>query len=359
VSSTDNFFAVQEEHSRIKAEMVAKYFLPWARILLKRHKKVGYIDLYSGPGLYEDGSKSTPVLVMEQILSDHNFSNKIATLFNDDNTEYIEALKRNLGSLTGYDDLANKPIYENKSVDGNTAAFFRKRNLIPCFVFIDPFGIKGLTIDLISGVLKNWGTDCAFFFNYSWVNRFINHPTASRHVITFYGPERTNRIRSEIEGKNSFERKHIFMNGLREVLRESGFSYYQHFEFIRDSRNSHFLILVSENAIAYKIMKGIMGGYGDRTTDGVPLFRYDSSPQLSLLHEPILHKLKARLLQQYAGKTIKCGNLWGHDYVDKPFLPKHYKDVLKELEIDGIISVSGRESNRGFADYLMVSFPSI
>jgi three-Cys-motif partner protein len=66
--SKNDFFAERKEQSRIKIEIVNKYFAAWWKILLpsveSRGEKLGYIDLFSGPGLYKDGNKSTPILLL-------------------------------------------------------------------------------------------------------------------------------------------------------------------------------------------------------------------------------------------------------------------------------------------------------
>src|SRR5262245_7944853 len=55
--SDEGFFDEQEEQSAVKATIVAKPFCAWARVLLpsikKRGGKIGYIDLFAGPGRYK------------------------------------------------------------------------------------------------------------------------------------------------------------------------------------------------------------------------------------------------------------------------------------------------------------------
>ncbi len=55
---SSNFnFEEQKEQSAIKTEIVTKYFNAWATILVKHFQKIAYVDLFAGPGIYEDGSK--------------------------------------------------------------------------------------------------------------------------------------------------------------------------------------------------------------------------------------------------------------------------------------------------------------
>lgn len=85
--SNDSFFHEQKEQSLIKARIVEKYFWVWAKVIIPTAKqagnKIAYIDLFAGPGRYKDGSKSTPIKVLETAISDPDMRNMLITVFND------------------------------------------------------------------------------------------------------------------------------------------------------------------------------------------------------------------------------------------------------------------------------------
>ena len=58
------FFDEREDQSEVKARIVSKYFIVWAKIIAPRArtKKIGYIDLFRGTGPLKDGSASTPLM---------------------------------------------------------------------------------------------------------------------------------------------------------------------------------------------------------------------------------------------------------------------------------------------------------
>lgn len=87
---SNDFFQEQREQSMIKARIVSKYFSAWANVILATQKRypqfsqrMAYVDLFAGPGRYDDQSKSTPVLVLETILAHPDLANRVVTLFND------------------------------------------------------------------------------------------------------------------------------------------------------------------------------------------------------------------------------------------------------------------------------------
>ncbi|VVB64054.1 Uncharacterised protein [uncultured archaeon] len=56
---------------------------------VKRRKdnKIAYIDLFAGRGYYEDGTKSTPLLVLEKAIQDPDLREMLITVFNDKDNE--------------------------------------------------------------------------------------------------------------------------------------------------------------------------------------------------------------------------------------------------------------------------------
>ncbi len=70
--SSKKFFAEQSAHSRVKADIVFKYVTAWATVIFdpryNQKREAAYIDLFSGPGSYEDGTRSTPLLIVEEVL---------------------------------------------------------------------------------------------------------------------------------------------------------------------------------------------------------------------------------------------------------------------------------------------------
>jgi hypothetical protein len=54
IVATEKFFSEPRENSQIKATIIAKYFFAWAKIVGQHSDKIAYIDLFAGPGRYED-----------------------------------------------------------------------------------------------------------------------------------------------------------------------------------------------------------------------------------------------------------------------------------------------------------------
>jgi three-Cys-motif partner protein len=113
--SSKKFFAEQSAHSRVKADIVFKYVTAWATVMLnpKFNKKgeAAYVDLFSGPGSYEDGSRSTPLLIVEDLLKKQLLRNGLKTHFNDLSDAHTDSLRQEINKLPGIESLRWSPVY--------------------------------------------------------------------------------------------------------------------------------------------------------------------------------------------------------------------------------------------------------
>ncbi len=71
-----SFFDESSEQSQIKAQIVSKYFWASATVITssKYVERIAYIDMFGGPGRYEDGTKPTPLLILEKAIADPSVS---------------------------------------------------------------------------------------------------------------------------------------------------------------------------------------------------------------------------------------------------------------------------------------------
>jgi hypothetical protein len=110
-------------------------------------------------------------------------------------------------------------------------------------------------------------------------------------------------------------------------------------------------------------MKSIMAGESSTHDEGVPSFIYSpadaSMPLLFSLAQP-LSQLKQSLLDRFAGEEVKFDNLYESHSVDTPYIDKNYREILKQLENEGTISVRSTKGKRRagtFAELVLIRFP--
>src|SRR4028119_718674 len=368
-----SFFDESRDNSLVKAEIVAKYFWAWAKVIIptskKRSNKIAYIDLFSGPGCYQDGSKSTPLLILERAIADPDMSQMLVTLFNDKNSNHTQSLKQAIASIPDIGRLRHEPIVLNKEVGEEIfQAIQQINNNVPTLFFVDPWGYKGLSLKLIRSLIKGWGCDCIFFFNYNKINPGLNNPKVKEHMNSLFGQDRVDSLRTELKMPPE-QRESIIVNAICQALKDVGGSHVQDFCFknVSGSRTSHYLIFVSKDKLGHSIMKDIMAKKSSIFTQGVPSFEYNQSQapiQLSLFDSQPLDDLENMLLNEFAGQTLTMEQIYNQHHVGKRYISKNYKEALKKLEQQGKIiadpPASQRRKQKGeitFGEQVRVSFP--
>jgi three-Cys-motif partner protein len=367
------FFEESQEQSQIKSRIVAKYFWAWARVIIptaKTHgERIAYIDLFAGPGRYLDGTLSTPILVLEKAIADENMRRMLVTIFNDKNAESASSLNTLINSLPGIEQLAHKPQVRNEEIGTQIVKMFEPMRLVPTFFFVDPWGYKGLSLALINSVLKNWGCDCIFFFNYNRINMGLNNPTVREHMNVLFGEARANRIREKSNGLSPEEREALIIEELSQALKEMGANYVLPFSFKNEqgTRTKHYLIFATKDFKGYEIMKDIMAGESSEQEQGVPTFEYSPAaerfPLLFELSRP-LDDLEDMLLSDFAGQRLSMQAVYQQHSVGRRYIKKNYKKALTNLEAARKISTeppvdkrSKRDGVATFGDNVVIRFP--
>lgn len=369
------FFAERTDQSVVKARIVEKYFSAWANVIMPSASsadgKIAYIDLYAGPGRYEDGAASTPLLVLEKAIAHPKMSQMLVALFNDVDRNLTETLQSEINNLPGVEKLKYTPQVRCGEVDKDAEEFFTRTRLIPSFTFVDPFGYKGLSLRIVNGVIKDWGCDCVFFFNYNRINAGLTNAAVKEHIDALFGEDRAEKMRVSVKDKTPALREAFILEQLAQAIKSLGGQYVLPFVFKNEtgSRTSHSLVFVSKHFKGYEIMKEIMARESSVAEQGVPSFTYSpadaSMPLLFSLTTP-LDKLEGMLQQHFAGQTLTMQQIYQHHSIDRPYIKKNYKTALLNLEQAGRVFANpplkakppakGRRAGT-FADTVSVTFP--
>ncbi len=371
--SLDRFFDEQSEQSVVKSHIVAKYFGAWAKVMIPRAKahdrRIGYIDLFAGPGRYRDGAKSTPILILEKALADPDMCEMLVTIFNDIDAGYAESLEKEIDAIPNIGTLKHKPQVANEEVGDALVGRLEQLHFVPSLFFIDPWGYKGLSLRLINSALKDWGCDCVIFFNYNRINMGLSNDAFEQHMNALFGRARAAALREQLLPLSPPERELTIIEAVAESLKEDGPRYVLPFRFKSASgkRTSHHLVFVSKHVRGYEIMKEIMARESSTSQQGVASFEYSPAPPeqplLFELSRP-LDDLAGILLRDFSGCTLTMQEVYDRHQVGRPYIKANYKGALTKLEQEGRIIADPpaceRPSRNGaptFAGWVTVTFP--
>ncbi len=361
------FFHVSKEQSQVKSAIVAKYFDAWSTVMVStqsrynRNKKIAYIDLFAGPGRYADGTISTPLWVLKKAIQNDVLRDCLVTIFNDKDEHNTNSLKQAISELPGIETLNYQPIIKTQVVGDEIVRMFEQMQLIPTLFFVDPWGYKGLSLRLVNSVLKDWGCDCIFFFNYNRINMGLNNDAVREHMNALFGEERADTLRPKLESLSPQDRELAIVEELCNAIRDLGAQFVLPFTF-KDhggSRTSHHLIFVSKHMKGYEIMKDIMASESSASQQGVASFEYnpaDSRQPFLFEYSRPLDDLGGMLLEEFSGQKLKMSAIYEQHNLNKPYTASNYKQVLIQLEQQGKIVASKHRKNT-FGDNVVVTFP--
>ena len=243
-------------------------------------------------------------------------------------------------------------------------------SVIPSFTFIDPFGYKGLTQKLINGVIKDFGCDCLFFFNYRRINSALGTPIFRERMGELFGTERALKLEKDLQaigtGKGKiYKREEVIFAALVDTLKEVQDVYVRRFRFMSGKRVSHMLVFVTKSPLGDRIMNGIMAREGYQDDKGISSYTYSASPPpVNALYHPEFDALKEMLCEQYEGQTLSMGAIYEDNCPGRDYYAMNYKDALNELEAEKRVTSSKplekrpmRNGKRTFGDDILVTFP--
>ena len=368
VSTPSPFFDEQQAPSRVKAEIVSKYFDAWSTAIVGIQdrqgwpdRRIGYIDLFAGPGRYADGAISTPLRVLELAIGNPKVAERLVSMFNDADEDNVNALETAFKAVPGINTLKRQPlIYREQVGDASAERWESAERRIPMLAFIDPFGYKGLTLRLLNALLRDWGGDALFFFNYKRINAAISNPLVERHMRGLFGDGTFEALRANVDGMSPNRREEAVLEALREGLGRYGeFLVPFTFRNTANTRTTHHLTFVTKNDLPYRIMKDIMAKASSYNTQGVPSFSFIPAErfQISLLDRP-LDLLRQELLDRFAGSEKSPEELFAAHSKNTRYIQKNYQDACRELLDSGRVIVSRQPARPGtFAKDIKVRFP--
>lgn len=352
----NDFFKTQTASSRIKANIVANYFPKYCKIILKsRQKEIRYLDLFAGPGIYEDGSLSTPILIGDACAKDEDLKAVVHLMFNDN--EHIESLKRNFEERFDESTFSFKPKFGDKTVgeDEKIRAYLSKRNTspknpYPTLLFFDPFGYKGINTKDLANFLCNWGNEIFLFFNIKRIHAAVENEKFD-DLMTELFPTTIEAIRTDRKyvGKVQERLSLIIANLADEFKKIVPNVFHCAFKFQEEDSNttSHYIIHFTKHKRGYDLVKQIyndfdnlgatLGANGDYTFDAKKLDLGNGQIDFG---DQNIYVLGKELLEKFKKRKLSAIQLFNEHQELSKYCRTHYSDTLRHLVEQGKVKAT-------------------
>lgn len=354
MSNNSKFFNHQTNSSRVKAMIISEYFPQYCRIISRKHtpKRFGYFDMFAGPGIYEDGNWSTPMLIAKNCYEDSFLRDRVWMVFND--MAYGMKLKENFEKYYESGTFANEPFFADRTFGEwpKIDAFLTRNtmegffNECPSVLFIDPWGYKHINTSVLAQFLTRWGNEVFIFVNTKRLNAAFEQPDFQDSLKTIF-PLTYQEVKNNkklVEGP-PVKRHRFIINHLadefRRVLRST--VYYTAFEFREEDQDtpSHYLLHITKGSKGFELIKQVYTKYGN-----VPVSLGDMKSVETYVFDPKwvndgfftedfrqenITKLKNHLLKEYSNKRIAAETLFNEDQKRQLHSRSHYLVALRQL----------------------------
>ena len=294
-----------DAHTLGKHKVLRAYLDAWLPIMGRWNGRILFIDGFAGPGEYQGGEDGSPIIALKA-LAEHRAKGQIAAevcfMFIEQDPARAAHLERLVQArrpalpshceaqvITGAFDETMEEVLNQ--LDQQAA------RLAPCFVMIDPFGVRGTPMAVIRRILRNPKCEAYVSLMYEWINRFLETPEFAAHLDALFGtPEWRNA--SSID--NPEDRKEFLYSLYERELRGAGCRYVIHFELYEGARLVYAIFFGTQDLTGCDRMKQAIWKvvpFGDFA------FRGARHGQLTLiLANPNLDGLKSSIAQQYRGR---------------------------------------------------------
>ena len=369
----NHFFEQQTMSSRIKANIVSEYFPKYCNIIINKHepKELRYIDLFAGPGKYDDGNVSTPLLVARNCLRNSFLQQHVRFIFND-NT-YKEQLETNFLNEFPEGSFAKKPFFAKRTV-GEWAPITQylirnthegSYNESPALLFIDPFGYKGIEKNILARFLQNWGNEIFLFINTKRIHPALENEKFEPLMRDLF-PTTYERIKFDRKFKRSVsERLQLIIDNLgKEYQKLLGTKiYYTAFRFQEEDidTTSHYIVHLTKGKRGFDLIKTIYNDFANVGTifDGINTYTFDvkkiKNPITELFDvgEQNIDNLKEAIYTSYRGKRISAFDLFEEHQITGNYCRSHYTKALRKLVSEGLLEASFTDQKNHFVSVLI------
>jgi len=358
--SEAQFFEKQTASSKVKAGIISEYFPSYCKIITSKHtpKEIRYIDLFAGPGYYEDGNPSTPILIARHCKEDSFLRENVRMYFND--KEHSETLKSHFIKEFPDGIFKHKPYFADRIVgeEERITEFLHKntvnekgKNDYPSLLFIDPFGYKGIETHVLAKFLEFWGNEIFLFVNTKRIHPALENELFEPLMKDLF-PKTLEEIKENRKYKSTVpERLQLIIDSLGQEYKKSLNQdiYYTAFKFKEEDSDatSHYILHFTKGPRGYDLIKTIYNDFANVGTifDDVNTYTFDSKiinnqEEMFDMKSENIDKLKEELYGIYTLKTISALNLFEEHQPRSPYSRSHYAEALRRLVTENRLNAS-------------------
>ena len=250
-------------HTVGKHDVLVSYLKAWIPILGQGFGRAVVVDGFAGPGEYRGGEFGSPILAW-RVAGEHRRGGRLGQVsldfhFFDSDSGSVSHLRSLMNDERRYDGMTYS-VQRAVCADVLPSILDRCRSSgTPVFVMLDPFGLKGVSMDLIGEVLSVPHGEVLFSFMHETAVRFGGTPQVYLHLLDLVGD-------SVPRGSSPQD----YCDALEARFRACGANYVLQFALWNGGRHVYTLFFGTRHLLGCEVMKNAMWGV---SPDGSYSFR--------------------------------------------------------------------------------------
>jgi three-Cys-motif partner protein len=331
-------------HTDAKHKLLRAYLGGWYPILARYDRRIIYLDAFAGPGVYADGEPGSPIIALETLLDHRRLPSLGSCEFRFNFLEVhhgrlmrlrtqLAALKEAKGGWPANVHVRSAPDTFVEAAHKILNYLERRREpLPPTFAFIDPFGPKGLPMEMIGRLLDARKCEVCVHVMLGGVTRWIRAGRPDRNVRDLFGTEDYREAEDMAGARRQWFLLKLYKRQLREL---GGFHLVTSFSLF-GLRNQWVSAVVygTNNVRGMEVMKRAMWQVdpvrGGRFSD-----RDHPTGQLELFgdRKSINAALRAEILSRFRGRRAQVSEIASFVVGETDFGPQHWKGALRDIQL--------------------------
>ncbi|MGH3440808.1 MAG: three-Cys-motif partner protein TcmP [Nitriliruptorales bacterium] len=318
-------------HTRAKHEILRRYLGAWFSILGHQNPLLVILDGFAGKGKYTTGQAGSPKIIFDRAVQ----------VVEDGRARRVEIRCVELDA-TNYSELAllcDSLKHENVRIDARHGAFAGaakrlaewaegKKYSPPIFVSADPYGFRGVPLDVVSRLMEIDRVEVMVTFMARDMSRFLDEPNVEQPLTEFFGGDAWRQC------SDAQNRPECLLLRYREVVLASVADHVIPFRVFEDERMTilYYLVHLTNNDRGMREMKEAMVAESPDMTFWPVTVRPREQLAMDVAEQAPFRSLQDHILDKYEGRTLTFLEILNDDYPDGVWIEKQYRAALNALE---------------------------
>jgi three-Cys-motif partner protein len=327
---------VLDEHSAAKHEILHRYLGAWLPILGqgrggKRWSQLILVDGFAGRGRYIGGESGSPKIMFDRAVQvvEKGLAKKVLIRCAEPNETNFKHLADVCAGLK-HDFVRIEPTQEVFADIGSRLAEWAERQASPppIFVFVDPYGVRGVPLELLRKLLRIDRLEVLLTFMVRDPSRFLMEENYEAPMTALFGGD---TWRACVDAPN---RPECLMLKFKEVVLNGVAKHAMPFRVYEDERKTilYFLVHLTNSDLGMREMKEAMVKKSGDMTFWPVTMKHPDQLELEVGEGKPYPTLQQHLRETYAGRTLTFEELLTDDYPSgDAWIESHYRWAIRAM----------------------------